>query len=88
MSQQLLDDPEIGAALEQVRRERVAERVRRDADRQTGASSPLQLSNLLVTGKRMFLRTLRGVIAEYARDEDEVEEELRELKRVLEHALT
>lgn len=56
--------------------------------KQTGATSPLQLSNLLVTGKRMFLRTLRGVIAEYARDDDEVEEELRDLKSVLAHAMT
>ena len=30
MSEQLLDDPQVGAALEQVRRERVAQRVRAD----------------------------------------------------------
>jgi hypothetical protein len=38
VSEQLLDDPEVGATLEKVRRERVAERVRRDAD---GQARPL-----------------------------------------------
>ena len=52
----------------------------------TGAASPLQLSNLLVTGKRMFVRILRGVISEYARDESEIEEELRDLKSILSRA--
>ena len=36
MAEQLLDDPQVRAAVEQVRRERVAERMRRDADRQAG----------------------------------------------------
>jgi hypothetical protein len=35
--QQLLDDTQVGAAVEQVRRERVAERMGRDADRETGS---------------------------------------------------
>jgi len=39
VAQQLLDDPQVGAALEQVRRERVAERVRRDARRETGPAA-------------------------------------------------
>ena len=38
MSEQLLDDPQVGAALEQMRRERVAQRVRADPARQPGPS--------------------------------------------------
>ncbi|CAN5351891.1 sigma factor [soil metagenome] len=49
----------------------------------TGAASPLQLSNLLVTAKRMFIRTLRDVVSEYARDEEELEEEIRDLRKIL-----
>ena len=36
VAEQLLDDPQVGAAVEQVGREAVAEGVRRDAERQTG----------------------------------------------------
>jgi RNA polymerase sigma-70 factor (ECF subfamily) len=50
------------------------------------ALSPLQLSNQLVTAKRMFTRILRNVISEYARDESEVEEEIRDLKVILARA--
>ena len=42
-----------------------------------------QATNALVTAKRMYARTLRAVVAEYAADKAEVEEELRELKRIL-----
>jgi hypothetical protein len=45
-----------------------------------GWASASQASNALVTAKRMFERELRGVIGEYARDEGEVEEELRDLR--------
>jgi hypothetical protein len=51
--------------------------------RRSGAASPLQLSNLLVTAKRMFIRTLRDVVSEYARDEEELEEEIRDLRKIL-----
>jgi RNA polymerase sigma-70 factor (ECF subfamily) len=44
--------------------------------------TPEQASNLLVTGKRMFARNLRGVVGEYA-DEAEVEEEVGLLRRVM-----
>ena len=47
-----------------------------------GFESPEQASNLLMTAKRMFLRHLRAVVSEYA-DEDEVEEEIRDLRRIL-----
>lgn len=51
--------------------------------RSCGFASPAQASNALITAKRMFARTLREVVAEYAVDHDEVEEELRDLRRVL-----
>ena len=48
-----------------------------------GSASPMQLSNLLVTAKRMFARNLRTVVSEYARDEDEIEDELLDLRTIL-----
>ena len=54
--------------------------------KRTGAASPLQLSNLLVTAKRMFIRTLRDVVSEYARDESELEEEIHDLRKILSSA--
>ena len=48
-----------------------------------GFGSPSQAFNTLNTAKRMFKRHLRQVIAEYSRDDREVEEELRELKERL-----
>jgi DNA-directed RNA polymerase specialized sigma24 family protein len=44
--------------------------------------SPMQASNLLVTGKRTFERTLRAVISEYA-EEREIEEEIADLRHIL-----
>ena len=46
--------------------------------------SPAQALNALVTAKRMFRRHLRAVIAQYAQNDKEVEEELARLKWVLE----
>lgn len=48
-----------------------------------GLASPLQAANLLVTAKRLFTRALRSVVAEYARDQEEVDEEIRELRAIL-----
>ena len=48
-----------------------------------GFGSPSQAFNTLNTAKRMFKRHLSAVIAEYSRDDREVEEELRELKERL-----
>ncbi|MEX0654579.1 MAG: hypothetical protein WD534_06320 [Phycisphaeraceae bacterium] len=45
--------------------------------------SPVQASNALVTAKRMYVRQLRLVVAEYARDETEVDEEIRHLREIL-----
>ena len=52
---------------------------------QFGIKSPTQASNLLITAKRMFARTLRATIAEYS-SEDAVEEELRDLWNIFSHA--
>ena len=49
-------------------------------------ATPAQASNLLITGKRMFLRHLRALVAEYAVDDSEIEAELRELRAILTHA--
>lgn len=48
-----------------------------------GRSAPEQGPNLLVTAKRMFQRSLREVIGEYAADEAEVDEEIADLERIL-----
>jgi RNA polymerase sigma-70 factor (ECF subfamily) len=48
-----------------------------------GFRSPTQAFNTLNTAKRMFKRHLRAVVAEYTRDDKEVEEELRELQERL-----
>jgi hypothetical protein len=45
--------------------------------------SPAQASNVLMTAKRMFARTLRGVIAEYAQDQSEIEEEMTDIRQIL-----
>ncbi len=47
--------------------------------------SPMQASNILMTGKRNFERTLRLVISEYA-NEDEIEIEIIELRQILARA--
>lgn len=45
--------------------------------------SPAQASNVLASAKRMYARTLRAVVAEYAADEEEIEAELRDLREIL-----
>lgn len=45
-------------------------------------ATPAEATNALVTAKRMFIRMLRSVVAEYA-DGDEVDEELMRLKKIL-----
>jgi DNA-directed RNA polymerase specialized sigma24 family protein len=50
-----------------------------------GFQSPTQASNCLVTAKRMFARTLREVVMEYAGEDDTVEAELCELMQILSH---
>jgi DNA-directed RNA polymerase specialized sigma24 family protein len=45
-------------------------------------NSPSDAFNLLATGKRMFRRHLRAVVAEYAATDAEIEEELVQLRRL------
>ena len=45
--------------------------------------SPTQAANLLVTAKRMYARLLRLAVAEYEREEADIETELAELQRSL-----
>jgi RNA polymerase sigma-70 factor (ECF subfamily) len=49
--------------------------------------SPAHASNVLITAKRMFERTLRSLVAEYAEDESDVEAEIADLREVLSRAL-
>ena len=46
-------------------------------------ASPAQASNVLISGKRMFERNLRAVVAEYIADEDEIDAEIAELRQIL-----
>lgn len=48
-----------------------------------GFQSPGHASNVLITSKRMYARTLRSVVAEYAPEEQAVEAELRELQAIV-----
>ena len=48
-----------------------------------GFRSPTEASNALVTAKRMFVRALRVVVAEYAKDEDGVDKEIEDLRAIL-----
>jgi DNA-directed RNA polymerase specialized sigma24 family protein len=45
-------------------------------------NSPSDAFNLLATGKRMFRRHLRGVVAEYTATDAEIEDELVQLRRL------
>jgi RNA polymerase sigma-70 factor (ECF subfamily) len=45
--------------------------------------SPAQASNVMVTGKRMFVRCMRSLIAEYVGDDEQrIDEELGDLQRI------
>lgn len=46
-------------------------------------TSPAQASNVLISAKRMYARTLRAVVAEYASDAEDTEAELRDLRGIL-----
>jgi DNA-directed RNA polymerase specialized sigma24 family protein len=48
-----------------------------------GFESPRAASNALITAKRMFVRALRSVVSEYAKDEGEVDAEIQELIAIL-----
>lgn len=46
-------------------------------------ASPSAASNLVISGKRMFTRTLREVVTQYAGDPQNVDEEIMELRKIL-----
>jgi len=48
-----------------------------------GLASPTQASNVLISGKRMFERNLRSVVAEYAAGGQEINAEIAELRQIL-----
>lgn len=48
-----------------------------------GFQSPMQASNALITAKRMFKRLLEEVVRDTVETEAQVEEEIRDLKRIL-----
>jgi len=48
-----------------------------------GLASPTQASNVLVTGTRMFARSLRAVVARYEPDDARVDEEIADLRQIL-----
>jgi hypothetical protein len=51
--------------------------------REYALATPLAAANLLTTGKRMFARLLRSLVAEYTHDEDDIKSEVHELMRIL-----
>lgn len=53
---------------------------------QFGWTSPAQAHNLMVTAKRMFVRCLREVVAEYVVEPKDIDKELSELHLILAHA--
>jgi len=48
-----------------------------------GLQSPTQLSNLVTTAKRRYHRHLQSILEDYARSEDDIEEEIKELRAIL-----
>ena len=50
---------------------------------QFGFDSPAQASNVAITSKRMFQRSLRSVVGEYAKAESSIDEEISDLLQVL-----
>jgi DNA-directed RNA polymerase specialized sigma24 family protein len=55
----------------------------RQLTRRFGFRSPSEASNILVTAKRMYARALRGVVGQYARDDQEIDIEITELRGIL-----
>jgi RNA polymerase sigma-70 factor (ECF subfamily) len=51
--------------------------------RRYGFVSPSQASNVLVTATRMFARELRKVVGAYASSDEEIDEEIADLRRIL-----
>jgi len=48
-----------------------------------GFVSPTQASNVLTTASRMYRRCLRSIVANYTRNESEIDDEIADLQRIL-----
>ena len=48
-----------------------------------GFASPAQASNVLMTAKRMFVRAVRATIGEYELEDEQIDEEIADLHRIL-----
>lgn len=46
-------------------------------------ASPTQAANLLITGKRMYMRLLRAAVGEYERNPEDIDNEISDLHRLL-----
>jgi RNA polymerase sigma-70 factor (ECF subfamily) len=57
-----------------------------DLVKKFGLTSPTQASNLLVTGKRTFARILRSLVAEYAKEDADIDQEIADLTSILSKA--
>lgn len=57
-----------------------------DLVKRFGLTSPTQASNLLVTGKRTFARILRSLVAEYSKEDADIDEEIASLTQILSQA--
>jgi len=55
----------------------------RELVKRFGLRSPSQASNVLMTAKRTYERVLRSVVAEYAEDAQEIDQEIGELREIL-----
>ena len=51
--------------------------------KQYGFATPVQAANAAITARRMFARFLRAVVSQYVSDESAVDEEIRDLRRIL-----
>jgi hypothetical protein len=51
-----------------------------------GLKSPRKASNLVMTAKRMFGRSLQDVIGTYAHDTADIESEIRDLREIISHS--
>jgi hypothetical protein len=54
--------------------------------RELGLQSPAQAANVLITGKRMFIRCLRAVVGEYEVSEAQLDAEIGEIRQIIARA--
>jgi DNA-directed RNA polymerase specialized sigma24 family protein len=51
-----------------------------------GFQSPRHAANVLITAKRMYVRTLRCVVGQYVDNDEEIDEEIDDLRKILERS--